>query len=217
MKEYWSILFLIEAIGTVAFAISGTMVAFKKNFDLLGCIVLGSVTAVGGGLIRDILIGKMPASMFQKPIYVILASVVVIILFIAIRWNRPLLKYEYLRKLEQIVNVFDAIGLGTFTVVGLDVAISAGYEEYKFFVIFLGVITGVGGGLIRDVLAGRAPSVMQKHIYVCASMVGAVFYELLIGYVEQNLVMIISASVIIIIRLCATYFRWNLPKAVLKK
>ena len=151
--ETITVFFIVEIIGTVAFACSGAMVAIKKNLDLLGIIVLGVTTAVGGGMIRDILIGIHPPALFTNPVYVMAAFVAVLCLFLIIKCR--CITIEALSSLwyERVMNILDAVGLGAFTVVGIDTAITAGFGEYNFLMIFLGVITGVGGGVLRDIMA----------------------------------------------------------------
>ena len=150
MNIHLSVFFMIEIVGTIAFACSGALVAIKKNLDLLGVIVLGVTTAVGGGMLRDLLIGIHPPALFVNPVYVLAAFVAVLILFAFVRYRR--ITMEALSSLwyERVMNLLDAIGLGAFTVVGIDTAIGAGFGGYKFLMIFLGVITGVGGGIIID-------------------------------------------------------------------
>ncbi|MDW2800448.1 trimeric intracellular cation channel family protein [Clostridium boliviensis] len=216
MKIDLSLLFFVEAIGTIAFASSGAMVAVKKQMDLLGIIVLGVTTAVGGGMLRDIIIGNIPPSLFTDPIYVLLAFITVMLLFITVRRNQNFLLGRHMAAFEKIMNIFDAIGLGAFTVVGIDTAVLAGYGDYHFLIIFLGVITGVGGGILRDIMAGQTPNVLKKHIYACASIAGAMLYASLMNHINDNIAMLAGAAAVIIIRLLATRFCWNLPTAVNK-
>lgn len=217
MKIELSLLFFVEAIGTIAFASSGAMVAIKKQLDLLGVIVLGVTTAVGGGMLRDIIIGNVPPALFKDPIYVLLAFITVMLLFITVRLNQEFLSGRHMETFEKIMNIFDAIGLGAFTVVGIDTAVLAGYGNYHFLIIFLGVITGVGGGILRDIMAGQTPYVLKKHIYACASIAGAILYAGLMNHINGNIAMLAGAAAIIVIRLLATRFCWNLPTAVKKQ
>lgn len=150
--------------------------AIKKNLDLLGIVVLGVITAVGGGMIRDVLLGIHPPTLFLKPVYVTVAVIAAIIIFLLMRSkniSRFLLTAEYY---DWTMNLLDAIGLGAFTVVGVNTSISAGQGNFQFLTIFLGVITGVGGGLLRDMMACEVPAILRKHVYACASIAGAVFY-----------------------------------------
>lgn len=209
-----SVFFIVEIIGTVAFACSGAMVAIKKNLDLLGIIVLGVTTAVGGGMIRDILIGIHPPALFTNPVYVMAAFVAVLCLFLIIKCRR--ITIEALSSLwyERVMNILDAVGLGAFTVVGIDTAITAGFGEYNFLMIFLGVITGVGGGVLRDIMAGETPAVLRRHVYACASLAGAVSYVLLQRVLESEWDLILSASLVVVIRVLARHYKWNLPRAL---
>ena len=156
-------LFIIEIIGTVAFASSGALVAIKQRLDLLGVVVLGVTTAVGGGMLRDILLGIVPPSLFMNPVYVYTAFLTAMVLFILVWLNQQILESRYISAYEKMMNLFDAVGLGAFTVTGINTAGTAGYGEYHFLSIFLGVLTGVGGGILRDILAGQSPYILRKQ------------------------------------------------------
>lgn len=209
-----TVFFVIEIIGTVAFACSGAMVAIKKQLDLLGIIVLGVITAVGGGMIRDMLIGIEPPTLFVNPVYVLAAFCAVMVLFCIVKFRNMSMTVLESVTYERIMNLLDAIGLGAFTVVGIDTAIAAGFGEYYFLMIFLGVITGVGGGILRDIMAGQTPAVLRKHIYGCASIAGAVCYTLLLNYIGSDMAMIVSAVLVVVIRVLARHYKWNLPRAM---
>ena len=114
--EHISIFFVIEMIGTVAFASSGAMVAIKKELDLLGVVVLGVTTAVGGGMLRDIILGNVPPALFLNPVYVIAGFLTVLILFTVVRLNQKILESRSIEMYERVMNIFDAVGLGAFTV-----------------------------------------------------------------------------------------------------
>lgn len=208
---------MIEIVGTVAFASSGAMVAIKQQLDLLGVVVLGVTTAVGGGMLRDLLLGNVPPSLFLNPVYVITAFVTVILLFCLVRIKQELLESHYIEIYEKLMNIFDAIGLAAFTVTGIDTAIAAGYADYRFLSVFLGVLTGVGGGVLRDIMADQTPYILRKHVYACASLAGALCYVFLSGRLSDDACLIISAFLIILIRLLATHYCWNLPTATKKK
>ena len=204
----------MEMIGTVAFACSGAMVAIEKRLDLLGIIVLGETTAVGGGMIRDIIIGIHPPALFVDPSYVIAAFVSVMVLFVAVKYFYQSADILESPMYEAVLNLLDAIGLGAFTVVGIDTAVGAGFGEYKFLMIFLGVITGVGGGILRDMMAGQTPAVLRKHVYACASIAGAVCYVILMNYTGEGPAMVVSAILVTVIRVLARHYKWNLPRAI---
>ena len=215
--ETISLFFLIEAIGTIAFASSGAMTAIRKRLDLLGVIILGETTAVGGGMLRDILLGRVPPSLFINPIYVIMAFVTVLVLFLIIRFNQHILTGPYIVIYERIMNIFDAVGLAAFTVTGIDTAVLAGYGDYHFLSVFLGVLTGVGGGVLRDIMAGQTPYILRKHVYASASIAGALCYVFLADWMTGDASMIISALLVILIRMLATRYCWNLPPATKKQ
>lgn len=214
MPQDITIFFMVELIGTIAFACSGAMVAIEKRLDLLGVVVLGVTTAVGGGMLRDIIIGIHPPTLFMKPVYVLTAFAAVVALFLIIRCRAMPIEALSSVTYERVMNLLDAIGLGAFTVVGIDTAIAAGYEEYHFLMVFLGVITGVGGGILRDIMAGQTPYVLKKHVYACASIAGAVCYVALLDVMQQAMAMVISAVLVVAIRLLARRYKWNLPTAM---
>ncbi len=209
--------FIIELIGTIAFASSGAMVAIRKRLDLFGVLVLGATTAVGGGIIRDIILQITPPSSFQNPVYFMLAAITVGVIFLICYLNPYFLDMRFLEGYEKLMNILDAIGLGAFTVLGAQKAVSAGYENYRFLAIFLGVVTGVGGGLLRDMMAGITPYILKKHIYACASILGAMAYIYGRLLIPDSFALIIGAAVVIIVRMLATKYRWNLPVARIPK
>ena len=209
--------FIIELIGTIAFASSGAMVAIRKRLDLFGVLVLGATTAVGGGIIRDIILQITPPRSFQDPVYFMLAAITVGVIFLICYLNPYFLDMRFLEGYEKLMNILDAIGLGAFTVLGAQKAVSAGYENYRFLAIFLGVVTGVGGGLLRDMMAGITPYILKKHIYACASILGAMAYIYGRLLIPDSFALIIGAAVVIIVRMLATKYRWNLPVARIPK
>ena len=190
------------------------MVAIRKQLDLLGIIVLGVTTAVGGGMIRDLLIGIHPPTLFVKPIYVLVAFISVLLLFLVIRSRRLSMEMLESKYYEQVMNLLDSIGLGTFTVTGINTAINAGFQDYNFLMIFLGVLTGVGGGVLRDMMVGLIPAVLKKHVYACASLAGAICYVILLHKTKNEITMVFSAILVVIIRILAKKYKWNLPKAL---
>lgn len=214
MPDTEHMIFIMEMVGTVAFAVSGGMVAIRKNLDLLGILVLGVTTACGGGLIRDLVIGIHPPIMFLKPVYVTTAVISDLLLFVIVKCFRSSMEFLSSKFYERTLNLMDAIGLGVFTVVGVNAAIRLNLDSYVFLKIFLGVITGVGGGIIRDMMVIQVPAVLRKHVYACASIAGAVCYVLLYDAITAGSAMILSTLLVIAIRLLARHYEWNLPKAI---
>lgn len=203
----------LELIGTIAFAFSGVTVAIKRKMDIFGVLVLGTTAAVGGGVIRDVILGITPPTMFRNPIYVTTAAVTSLILFAIVYFKSNVWDSQYMLFSVQILNICDSIGLGVFTVVGVNTAIGAGYRFNEFLLIFVGTLTGVGGGILRDLLAGIMPTVLQKRIYASASIAGALCYTLLQRYIDDSAALLIAALTIFLIRYLAAKYRWNLPVA----
>ena len=207
MSEF---LLILEIIGTVAFAVSGAMTGLSKKMDIFGVVILGLTTAVGGGMIRDLVLGLTPPAMFTNPIYAAVAAVVSVIVFLpAVR--RWLTAYGRVR--EILMLVMDSLGLGVFTVVGIQRAYTATDHRGLFLLVFVGVVTGVGGGLLRDVMAGQTPYIFVKHVYASASIIGAILCAALWAPLGATMAMILGASVILAIRLLAAHYHWSLPKA----
>ena len=210
-----SLLFAMELIGTIAFACSGALVGIRKKLDLLGVIVLAVITATGGGMFRDILIGNVPPALFRNPFYAGVAVLAAILIFFTIQSKRLLKTFMQIERYNQVFNSLDAIGLGAFTVVGVDTAISYNVDSYFFLTLFVGVITGVGGGLIRDIMVCEIPSLLKEHIYACASLAGALLYAGTWQIFDPDIAMITSALIVIAIRMLARHYDWNLPHSKL--
>ena len=187
--------FILEMAGTIAFAASGAMVGAQRGMDIFGICVLGVVTAV-----------------FQNPIYTIVATVTSCIVFAIMYWKQELLEGENRLVYDKIMLVMDSVGLGVFTVMGVDKGITEGYMGRTFFLVFLGTVTGVGGGLIRDMMAGVPPYIFVRHIYACASIVGAIVYVWIYRLWGSVPAMVIGTVVVILIRYLAAHYRWNLPR-----
>lgn len=206
----------LSLIGVIAFAISGAMISVKKNMDLFGVVFLGLITAFGGGILRDCLIGQIPPTFFTN-YWMILAGTVAAL---AVFWVARLLKERYFSKthaIEQINNVFDALGLGAFAVTGAQLTMEAGYERQWFLVLAMGLTTAIGGGLLRDLMLREIPFVLQKHIYAIAALEGTLVYYLLhlLG-AEEWISAPAGITVTFVLRLLATHYKWNLPHPIKK-
>ncbi len=202
-----------DMIGCIAFALSGSMVALHYRLDLFGNIVLAVTTAMGGGLIRDLIIGCTPPMMFQNPTYAIVATSVAVLLFLLARFCKNF--YDRMEpNIGYLANIFDAIGLGAFTVVGMRSGIAAGYADNGFLLVILSLLTGVGGGVLRDLFVQRMPNVLHKHVYAVAVLVGAVV-NLVMFRLNVSDVIATPATILLVftIRMLATHYRWNLPHA----
>ena len=204
------VFFIFEIIGTVAFAITGVITAIEKRLDIFGAVVLGTVTAVGGGMVRDILLGYLPPAAFRHPVYTVTAIATSLAVFIIAYFFGKRIKLHF-NVYSQIINVFDAIGLAVFTVAGINSAAACGFGENSFLSIFVGMMTGVGGGVMRDMMAGEEPYIFVKHIYACASLVGGICCVWLYRSIGRLPAVFIAAFVVMAIRFLAAHFRWNLP------
>lgn len=191
---------IFDFIGTFAFAISGVRLAARKNFDLFGAYVVGFVTAVGGGTLRDLMLGTTPFWM-TTPYYVIITGIALLTVIVLKRW---------LVRFDNTFFIFDAIGLGFFTVVGLEKSMAADFPMW--INIIMGCITGATGGIIRDILLNEVPLIFRKDIYALACAGGGIVYWLCHRYGIPNIAtQIIAAASVIIIRIVAVRFGISLP------
>ena len=204
-------IFILELIGTVAFASSGAMIAIEKKMDIFGVNVLGATTAVGGGIMRDIILGLTPPGAFSHPVYVLVAALTSTILFV-IAYAKPTafesrVKTDYYDKL---MFWCDTAGLGIFTVVGIQAAVRAVGGENVFFFVFIGTLTGVGGGVLRDIMAGETPYILVKHIYACAAIAGGIVCVVGRTAFGEAYGTILGLAATVLLRFLAAHFRWNL-------
>jgi len=193
--------YIIDILGTIAFSISGVLVALNKKMDAFGILIIAFVTAVGGGTLRDILIGETPVSWMKDMtfVYVVLASTILAIIFKT--------KIDYLRK---SLFLFDTIGIGLYTVVGVEKGISAGL--HPIICIALGTMSACFGGVIRDILCNEIPVIFRKEIYATACILGGIAYFIIKRLpIEGNLVFVIAGLVVILTRILAVKFKLRLP------
>ena len=202
-------MFVLELIGAAAFAISGAMAAIKRKADIFGVVFLGVITALGGGVIRDVLIGQLPPKMFISYAYLLASLLVSLIVFFDAYIRRE--KYFANKdKLSEINNIFDAVGLAVFTVSGMNTAM--GVSDNVILILTLGVITAVGGGMLRDMMTNTMPKVLRKRVYAVASLMGgALYYVLYLIGVNDILSAVIGMVTIFVLRVLATAYKWNLP------
>lgn len=202
-------IFIIEIAGTIAFAVSGALTGIEKKMDIFGISILGLTTAVGGGVIRDLIINSTPPQTFRNPVYAGVAIGTAIFIF-ALAYSGRLLYNTAI--FENLIFVMDSLGLGIFTVVGINTAYETSVEYSAFLLIFVGVITGVGGGILRDILAGNTPYIFIKHVYACASLAGAVICVAAVPSIGMKKAMILGMIVVTLIRFLSAHFKWNLPR-----
>jgi len=203
---------VMEIIGTIAFSISGTLVAISCGLDLFGVVFLGIITAVGGGIVRDVLMGVYPPAIFSDVHILLIGGLTSVIVFAIAYINNKKFKLMC-EKIEPVNNVFDAIGLSVFTVMGTEAACLSGFSDKACFVIIMGMLTGVGGGLFRDVLVSKPPYILTKHIYALASLFGSLTYYAIRIYGNNSiLASIVCILLVMAIRMLATKYEWKLPK-----
>lgn len=198
-------------IGTIAFAVSGAIVAIENGMDIFGVNILAIVTATGGGLIRDILLFRNPPMIFANPFYVFISIIVANIVIIIARLHKKL-KDKYIVIYEWALLICDTIGLAAFTADSVNTVKNTDYSEKLFVIVFIAVVTSVGGGLIRDIMANQLPYIFVKHIYACASLVGALLTGILWEYTGGTVAMILGFLSVFAVRILAAVFNWNLPK-----
>ncbi len=196
---------VMEWIGTIAFAVSGAVVAIEKELDYYGICFLAIITAVGGGIIRDVLVDRNVPAALDDPTYVFvsLATAVVVIVF-----------YKKIKKISHLVSVADAFGLAAFTAVGAQVAAFTGHPAV-YFTITAGVLTGTFGGVLRDVFVQEIPRCFRREVYAAASIAGATVYGLIYGHVTITGALYISFGVTLAIRLVAIFKDLHLGKVKL--
>lgn len=188
-------------MGTIAFAVSGVYAAMEKKLDLFGVIIIAFVTAIGGGTVRDMMIGDLPVAWIRNINYtvIILSTTIVVIIF-----------RSYIKNFQKTLLVFDSIGLGLFTILGIQKGIAFGL--HPVICVALGTITGCFGGVIRDMLINTIPLIFKKEIYASACIAGGTIYFILyLNGVNSDLNDAISIIIIFLIRILAIRFDWRLP------
>ena len=196
------VIYVLDILGTFAFAISGALVALDKKFDIFGVIIIAFVTAVGGGMLRDVLINAHPINWIGdlNYLYIIFSAVLFTFLF-----------KSKIAHLSKTMFLFDTIGISVFTLLGLQKGLS--YDLHPIIAIIMGMISAVFGGVLRDVLTAKIPLIFEKEVYASACLTGGISY-LILNYfkVDENINFIISAIVIASIRAIAVKFHLELPK-----
>jgi uncharacterized membrane protein YeiH len=204
---HFSFFEIVNILGTLSFAISGTSAAIRKELDIFGIVIIAFVTAIGGGTLRDILIGRLPVAWLQDSV----AMTVIIIGAITTIAFGTLVK-----KLNYTLFIFDALGLGFCTIIGIQKGMELHFSSG--ICIALGAMTGCFGGVIRDTLLNEIPLIFRKEIYASACIVGGlIYYGLLYFKVDNNLSQIICIIFIVIIRVLVVKYHLSLPSVYFKK
>ena len=200
-----NLLYALDLLGTAAFAASGAWAGVRRDMDLFGVVLLGLVTANGGGTVRDLLLGA-PPFMLKNETYLYLSLIISLLVFIFHR------KMDFL---QHPLQYFDAVGLGTFVVIGTGKAID--YHIGFFGSVMMGVLTATAGGMIRDILSNRVPLVLQREVYASACLAGgALLYLLHLTTFPGNWALVVAAVAVTGVRLLAIQRGWSLPRATVK-
>ncbi len=196
-------LFFLDLAGVTVFAVSGALAGLHRGLDLLGVIVLAAVTAIGGGTLRDVLLGRTPIFWVAAPVYLYVILATALLTFVV-----P----DFFMGLGSPMLVADAFGLGLFAISGAQIA-EAQHRSW-IVVVLMGTITGVAGGVMRDLLSGVVPVLLRRDIYASAAMIGIVIYVgLRRGRVKQSLALPIATIIVVAVRLLALRYGWQLPNA----
>ena len=218
-----TIICILEIVGIISFSAAGAMVAIHKETDMFGVVFLSIITCFGGGMLRDVLCGKMIglncpwffSGQSDANLYIVISvSTAVLVFFVAAIFKKQYVKEENL--VMAVNNILDAIGIGVFSAIGTGNYLSEG----PFVAITMGMISSIGGGLIRDVILRDIPFVLCKYIYALTTIAGSAVYYLIAAVFMPNsdlgttLAIVACTFVIFSVRVLATYFRWNMPKAI---
>ena len=198
----WNLIQFLDLFGTMAFAVTGALKAIEHKLDIFGVIFLAAITGLAGGIIRDVVLGRIPPSGISELSYVSIAVITAIAVFFL---------YPRIKGQMGLFLIFDAVGLGVFTIIGATVALNI-YGFNVLLMVFAGMITAIGGGIIRDALVNETPLVFRKELYASISFVGVLLYILLI-YEGINLEIssIICIIFVTVFRIMALHYKWNLP------
>jgi uncharacterized membrane protein YeiH len=198
-----NLLYSLDLLGTAAFAASGALAGIRRDMDMLGVLVLGIVTATGGGTLRDLLLGDTPPFIFKNETYLYLSISVSLLVF---------LFHRQLKFFKHPLIFCDALGLGTFVVIGTGKALD--FRIGFLGSVMAGVMTATAGGMIRDILSNRVPMVLQKEVYASACVVGGILLTLLHNSsLPRSWAYLASAFTVIVLRLLAIRYDWSLPRA----
>lgn len=204
---------IIQYVGAVSFTISATIYAIHKRTDIIGALVFSLLTCFGGGVIRDIAIGQLPPSILvnYSSYNLAIVSIVVCLVFYHLAFIKRV--HTFIDKHEHnfLLEFTDALGLASFVVSGMEIAIANGKTSFVV-IVFAGCITGVGGGILRDICSAQIPSLFRKHIYLIPVIVASIFFALTYNKIPEVISVIITVLIIITVRMLAFKFKWNLPK-----
>ncbi len=212
--------YTLEIIAIASFAVFGASAAIENRLDIFGVIVMASVTAVGGGLIRDLILNVEVPVMFATPMYCIVASITAVIVILVenfMRMQRVKQRFdteksrEIKERFDYLVTLCDSIGMGFFVIAGVNMSIAYGKGDNVFMTVFLGVVSGTGGGLLRDVMIGKKPMILRREIYATAAIFGAILYYYILPYMDKTFAVYLCTIIIAWIRMYTRKKNINIP------
>lgn len=206
MELLW---FTFDIIGTIAFAISGTLVGIGRRMDIFGMLVLALATAIGGGIMRDLIVGNIPPNSLRTFTYVFIVMAVTFGVFFIYRVRRA--HYIGTRWVRRMYLGADTLGLASFTVTGAGIGVY-NYPEMPVLAVILGLLTAVGGGVIRDVLAQRVPSVLREEVYALPAIIGGIVYYAFYHAGQWQMASYSAFIIVVLIRTLALRYSWSLPR-----
>ena len=196
-----NVMAFFDLIGTIAFAVAGALVGVQKKLDIFGVMILALATAVGGGILRDVVIGNTPPLAFRDSSYVLIS---------VLAGGAAMLLHQQIKRFNHVIQICDAIGLGAFAAGGANLAVEFGYYNIMT-VTFLAVVTAVGGGVLRDIFVQQIPAVFCREIYATAALLGALSFYFLYPHVYPEEAMYLCFLVTTGLRLIALRYNWDLP------
>lgn len=202
LSLYPQIILILDYFGTMAFAVTGAFKAIEQKSDIVGVLILSIITGLAGGTIRDLIFGISPPASISDPVYLLVAIATGIIVFFL---------FPKLKKHWNVFLKFDAVGLGIFTIIGATTAYSL-FGLNFLLIAFGGVLTAIGGGILRDVFVNEIPLVFVRELYATASFGGIVIFYLLLIFSDPIIAAICGIISATSIRLLAIKYQWNLPK-----
>ena len=201
--DFSIIILVLDLFGTVVFAVTGALRAIEHKYDIVGIIILATVTGILGGVMRDTILGIFPPSNFSDTVHIVLTTITATIISFL---------YHRTKKHENLFNIFDAVGLGVFTFTGASIAYSL-YSTNNVLIVISGLLTAFGGGILRDVFVREPPIVFTKEVYAVASFIGVIIFLILVNLnLQFEYVAIVVIFVTTGIRLVSIKLHWNLPK-----
>ncbi|HWR44599.1 trimeric intracellular cation channel family protein [Sporomusa sp.] len=192
---------VFEITGIIAFAISGALTGIQKRLDVFGVLVLAITTAIGGGILRDVIIGNTPPLTFRDPTFFIISSIATVGVCFTYRW---------LDKFKHTIQIFDAIGLGAFTATSANLALQHNLDSL-FIVTTVAVITGIGGSIMRDVFVKEIPYVFRQEVYAITTIAGAISFYYSQFYFTGNIPLYLCFAITTGLRICCIKYGWNFP------